>query len=51
MLRMAIEYLELGMRLGREICGEDGRVILAAGATLSEKYIEVLKKWRRRFCA
>lgn len=46
MLRMAIEYLEPGMRLGREICGEDGRVILAAGATLSEKYIEVLKKWQ-----
>ena len=45
MLRMAIEYLEPGMRLGREICGEDGRVILAAGATLTEKYIEVLKKW------
>jgi putative nucleotidyltransferase with HDIG domain len=45
MLRLALEYLQPGMQVGREIYGEDGRVILAAGATLTEKYIDVLKKW------
>lgn len=45
MLRIALEYLRPGMMLGRDIYGTDSRIILAAGVTLNEKYIEHLRKW------
>ena len=45
MLRMALEYLKPGMQLGRDIYGADGRVILAAGATLTERGIGILQNW------
>jgi HD-GYP domain-containing protein (c-di-GMP phosphodiesterase class II) len=45
MFRMALEYVEPGLNLGRDIFGEDGRIILAAGVTLSAKHIESLKRW------
>jgi len=45
MVRLAVEYLSQGMELGRDIYDLDGRVILVQGAILSDRHIEVLKKW------
>jgi len=45
MLRMMLEYVEPGMKLARDIYNVDGRTILAAGATITERHLDVLKKW------
>ena len=45
MVRLAVEYLSQGMELGRDIYDADCRVILVKGAILSDRHIEILKKW------
>lgn len=45
MVRLAVEYLSQGMELGRDIYDLDGRIILIRGAILSDRHIEILKKW------
>jgi putative nucleotidyltransferase with HDIG domain len=45
LFRLAIEFIKPGMILARNVYDVDGRVILAAGATLSPRYINILAKW------
>jgi putative nucleotidyltransferase with HDIG domain len=45
MVRLAVEYLSEGMELARDIYDLDGRVILVQGAILSNRHIEILKRW------
>ncbi|MDR7867284.1 MAG: HD domain-containing phosphohydrolase [Sporomusaceae bacterium] len=44
MLRLALEYIRPGTVLGKEVFDIDGRALLAAGATLTEKNLEVLRQ-------
>lgn len=45
MVRLAVEYLSQGMELGRDIYDMDGRIILVKGAVISNRHIEMLRKW------
>ena len=45
MVRLGVEYLSQGMELGRDIYDGDCRVILVKGAILSNRHIEILKRW------
>lgn len=45
MIRLSLHYVRAGMLLGRDICGANGQVILAAGVRLNDKYLELLRKW------
>ncbi|MEW6541277.1 MAG: HD-GYP domain-containing protein [Bacillota bacterium] len=44
MRKVPVNYLEPGMRLARPVLGTGGEVYLAAGVTLSRKYIQRLEK-------
>ena len=45
MVRLAVEHLSQGMELGRDIYDSDCRVILVKGAILSDRHIEILRRW------
>jgi len=45
MVRLGVEYLSQGMELGRDIYDSDCRAILVKGAILSDRHIEIFKKW------
>jgi putative nucleotidyltransferase with HDIG domain len=42
---MALEYVEPGMQLARDIYDLNGRTILASGMFLTDKHLAVLQKW------
>lgn len=42
MRRISLQYLKPGMKIARTIHSSDGRILLAAGVVLNEKYIERL---------
>jgi len=46
MLRLMADNIKPGMKLARDICTVDGRTILVAGVIITEKQIDVLRKWQ-----
>ncbi|MDH7577685.1 MAG: HD-GYP domain-containing protein [Bacillota bacterium] len=44
MIRMALENIRPGMILARDICSAEGKVLLAAGVKLEERYLARLKE-------
>ena len=45
MLRVAVEYLQPGVVIARDIYTDNGRVVLASGVVLTERHIDALKNW------
>jgi len=43
MPHISIKDVEAGMELGEDVADRSGRVLMRAGATLSEKHIKVMK--------
>jgi hypothetical protein len=42
---LAVEFLEAGMVLARDVRAANGMVLLGAGAELSERHIQIFKSW------
>lgn len=42
---LAIEFVEPGMVLSRDVRGSSGLVILGAGAEITERHIQIFKSW------
>lgn len=42
---LAIEFVEPGMVLSRDVRGNNGLVILGAGAEITERHIQIFKSW------
>jgi len=45
MPHISIKDVEAGMELSEDVTDRSGRVLMRAGATLSEKHIKVMKTW------
>jgi len=45
MFKMALEYVEPGMQLARDIYGDDGKIVLSTGATINKRQISILENW------
>lgn len=42
---LSIDFLEPGMVLARDVRGSTGIVLLGAGAEISERHIEIFRRW------
>jgi hypothetical protein len=45
MSTLAVEFLEPGMVLARDVRGSNGMVLLGAGAELNERHIGIFRSW------
>lgn len=45
MSTLAVEFLEPGMVLARDVRGSNGMVLLGAGAELTERHIGIFRAW------
>ena len=48
MQRLALDFVEPGMVLARDVYDEDGTIMISAGTALTERLLARLKKWEIR---